>query len=54
VDDWIYYVNVSDNNKPYKIKTDGTSKTKISDEFVSNIFVLDDKLYYDTQEQETE
>ena len=29
--DWIYYQNVSDDFKPYKIRLDGSERTKLSD-----------------------
>lgn len=35
-DDWIYYKSALDNNKFYKIKNDGSSRTKVSDENISN------------------
>lgn len=44
--DWIYYSNASDENKLYKIKTDGTNKTKISDETALFIQVAGDWVYY--------
>lgn len=44
--DWIYYSNVSDENKLYKIKTDGTGKIKINDDDAMFINVMDDWIYY--------
>ena len=35
--DWIYYVNSGDNDRIYKIKSDGTEKTKLADDEASNI-----------------
>lgn len=36
-DDWLYYANTWDDNKLYKVKKDGTEKTKLLDESVSYI-----------------
>ncbi|MBL4934272.1 DUF5050 domain-containing protein [Clostridium sp. YIM B02515] len=44
--DWIYYCNFSDNRKLYKIKTDGTEKTKLNDDHSTYINVLGDWVYY--------
>lgn len=35
IDDWIYFSNLIDNNKIYKIKTDLSQKVKVSDEVIS-------------------
>ena len=35
--DWIYYINVSDGEKPYKIRTDGSGQTKLSNNVVSSL-----------------
>ncbi len=43
---YIYYRNPSDGNKLYKIKPDGTSKSKVSDLSPSCINVLGDWVYY--------
>ncbi|UZQ49140.1 DUF5050 domain-containing protein [Clostridium kluyveri] len=44
--DWAYYVNCSDNNRIYKIKLDGSSKTKIKDECVSQMLIDNGYMYY--------
>lgn len=49
--DWIYYHNFTDDNKLYKIKIDGTEKTKVSDEKFCNYFfngqlIIDDGWIY--------
>jgi hypothetical protein len=43
---WIYYINRSDGNKLYKIKTDGTLKIKLADEKCSETFISGDWVYY--------
>lgn len=35
-DGWIFYQSMSDMNKLYKISIDGTQKTKVTDEIISN------------------
>jgi tetratricopeptide (TPR) repeat protein len=49
--DLIYYSNLSDNGYLYKIKTDGTGKTKLNSENSSNINVVDGWVYYMNQSQ---
>ena len=44
--EWIYYSNFSDGGKLYKIKVDGTSKTKLTDEKLFYINVIGDWIYY--------
>lgn len=44
--DWIYYSNENDWRKLYKIKVDGTGKTKILDDQVAFINVVGDWIYY--------
>ena len=59
VGDWIYYINNDDKNpsstgpfgahfggRVYKIRTDGTSKTKLTDCNVITMNVVDDWIYY--------
>lgn len=45
---WFYYINASDGNKIYRITTDGTSRTKITEDAVSDTFIeiLGDWVYY--------
>ena len=50
VDDWIYYGIYG--KGIYKIKTDGTDKTKISDDEPMFINISGDWLYYGTGSQE--
>lgn len=47
--DWIYYRNHSDNDWLYKIKKDGTEKTKIIDDAPYNINVIGDWIYYSNE-----
>ncbi len=46
VGEWIYFVNMSDNDKLYKVKIDGTQKTKLTDFGVDKIHVVGDWIYY--------
>ena len=48
---WIYFSNASYGGKLYKMKTDGTGKTKINDDDAMVINVLGDWLYYGTGSQ---
>lgn len=45
-DSWIYYINISDNYSVYKIKTDGTEKTKISGDYTLYPEMVGNDLYY--------
>ncbi|HYE83561.1 MAG TPA: DUF5050 domain-containing protein [Clostridia bacterium] len=45
-EDWVYYSNWEDNGKFYRIKTDGTGKTKLSNNFPLSINIQDDWLYF--------
>ncbi|OLN31745.1 putative cell-wall-anchored protein SasA (LPXTG motif) [Desulfosporosinus metallidurans] len=44
--DWVYYCNTSDKNYLYKMKTDGTGRTKLNSEHSASINVVDDWIYY--------
>lgn len=44
--DWIYYSNSADGWGLYKVKTDGTQKTKLTDYPVRFINVMDDWVYF--------
>lgn len=44
--EWIYYSNELDDDKLYKIRTDGTQKQKICDDQARYLNVLDDWIYY--------
>lgn len=44
--DWIYYRNDALNGNLYKVKTDGTNKTKLNDDDVVNINAVGDWIYY--------
>lgn len=46
VGDFIYYSNMSDGGKIYRIKTDGTSRSKINNVLSSYINVVNDDIYY--------
>lgn len=45
-DGWIYYHNVSQGGKLYKVKADGTGKTEICSDTAANINVIGDRIYY--------
>lgn len=45
---WIYYTNASDGNKLYKIKTDGTGKSKVSDDSAFHINIVGSWIFYQT------
>lgn len=48
-DEWIYYSNVEDNNKLYKIKTDGSGeRIKLSEDSVGYINIIAGSIYYNT------
>lgn len=44
--DWLYYSNWSDGHRIYKMKTDGTEKTGISDDAASHLTVVADGIMY--------
>lgn len=46
VGDWAYYINWSDNHRIYKMKLDGSSKTKVTDEYVQQMIVDSGYMYY--------
>ncbi|MBZ9688086.1 DUF5050 domain-containing protein [Clostridium estertheticum] len=49
LDEWIYYSNVEDGNKLYKIKTDGSGeKIKLSEDAVGYINIVAGNIYYNT------
>lgn len=48
--EWIYYSNMSDGGKLYRMQTDGSENEKILDNEVLLILVFGDELYYHTRE----
>ncbi|MBC2580174.1 cell wall-binding repeat-containing protein [Clostridium sp. DJ247] len=46
VEDWIYYINLSDNGNLYKIKTDGSNKTSLNKDTVSFFDISGGYIYY--------
>jgi len=44
--DWIYYENQSDGYKLYKIKTDGTDRTKLNNRSSAYVNIVDGWIYY--------
>ncbi|MBQ3088510.1 MAG: DUF5050 domain-containing protein [Clostridia bacterium] len=45
-DDWIYFIYYEDGSKIYKIKTNGTGLTKLTDHSVISLCVVGDWIYY--------
>lgn len=45
-DDWLYYININDNNSLYRMKTDGSLEEKFIDKRVFNLQVDGDLLYF--------
>ena len=43
---WIYYTNISDGYKIYKMKLDGSENTKICDDETLFMTVCEDTIYY--------
>ena len=48
MDDWIYYSNISDDNKIYRIKTNGTERQLFLDEAVNDLWTDGDWIFYTT------
>jgi len=47
IGNWIYYVNLSDQSNLYKIKVDGTERTKIGeDTLITSMCVVEDWIFY--------
>lgn len=46
IDDWIYYINKSDNRNLYRIKIDGSDRTRITDSYASVMIMTEDWIYY--------
>lgn len=46
-DNWIYYVNRCDMNQIYRMKIDGSCKTKLCDEHCKYINIVGDWIYYE-------
>jgi hypothetical protein len=46
---WVYYRNGSESGKIYKIKVDGTERTKLTDDSSTGLLVVGDWLYYNNQ-----
>ncbi len=45
-EDWIYYVNTKDNHRLYKIRTNGTGRTKLTDYAVAEVSIAADSIYF--------
>ncbi len=44
--DWIFYINKSDNNSIYRMKTDGTERARISEQDVYTFTIDNEYVYY--------
>jgi len=47
--DWVYYINVSDNYYIYKIKTDGTGKTRLNKQNSHNLILYNGHIYFSSE-----
>ena len=45
-DGWLYFINNSDFNGVYKMRTDGSQVNKLLDGWVDELYLIDDELYY--------
>ena len=45
-DGWIYYVNGSDNNRIYRIKTDGSDRTRLTDDAAGMLHLAGNRLFF--------
>lgn len=45
-DGWLYFINNSDFNSVYKMRTDGSQVKKLLDGWVDELYLIDDELYY--------
>lgn len=52
VDDWVYYQNAADNYSIYKVRTDGTKRTKLNDDISYDINVVGSWIYYSNRSDE--
>jgi hypothetical protein len=52
VGDWLFYINESDNNKPYKMRVDGKGTKKLSNDSLQSLFVEDGWIYFQKEENE--
>lgn len=50
---WVYYINSNDNNRLYKMLSDNTNVTKLSDYIVSQAVVCDDWIYFTVSYKDT-
>ena len=44
--DWIYYLNIDDDEKIYKVRTDGSDRTRVNDDTSWHLNVVGDWIYY--------
>lgn len=49
--DWYYYIDPSDYGHLYRVKIDGTQKTKLTDESVSWFKIYNEKIYYNDKQE---
>lgn len=53
IKNWIYYINHSDSNKIYKVKTDGSRRAKFVDENVISMNASDGYIYFSLESKGT-
>jgi serine/threonine protein kinase len=53
IDDWIYYLNSEEDDKIYKIKTDGTENEKVSDEETEQFLIYNDYIFYTSKTEDS-
>jgi hypothetical protein len=51
--DWVYYVNYDDGESLYRIRTDGTERTKLNDDWSTGINVVGDWVYYQNYDDDS-
>ena len=54
VDDWLYYVNISDHRHLYRVRTDGSEKEKLLAEPIMHFYLSDGQIVFMTFEQSLE
>lgn len=49
--DWIYYINIKDRGNIYKMKTNGSEKTLVYDNYTSNLNLMEGWLYFSSYDE---
>jgi hypothetical protein len=45
IDNYFYYINSQDNNRPYRVKLDGTGREKLSDDNLKILYIKGNNIY---------